>query len=94
MDTGVTTSYQKFSEGTKTIQDTSNRFRVVSNVMCDDFMQLESPLGAEQVPYGLAAPPRVPCTVIQQRDVSSVTNLSMEPKVAKIMKNLENHEKS
>ena len=52
----VTLSYQKISEGTKTIVDTSNRCRVVSNVVCDDFMQLERPLGAEQLPSRLAAP--------------------------------------
>ena len=91
---GVTAAYQKKSEGTKTVVDTSNHFRIVSNVVCDDFMQLERLLGAEQVPSRLAAPPRVPCTVIEQPNVSSVTNLSMEPKVAKIMKIHENHEKS
>ena len=52
----VRLSYQKISEGTKTIVDTSNRSRVVSNVVCDDFMQLERPLGAEQLPSRLAAP--------------------------------------
>ena len=58
--TGVTYDVQKFSVGSKTIVDTSNRFRVVSNIMCDDFMHLLRPLGAKQVPSRLAAPPRVP----------------------------------
>ena len=75
--TGVTTSYQFFLEGTKTIVDTSNRFRVVSDVVCDDFMQFVKPLGAEQLPSRLAAPPHVPCTTIKQGGVmvSTVTNL-------------------
>ena len=47
---------QKKLERTKTIGDTSNRSGVVSNVVCDDFMQLERPLGAEQVSACLAAP--------------------------------------
>ena len=37
-------------EGTKTIVDTYNRFRVVTDVAYDDFMQLERPLGVERVP--------------------------------------------
>ena len=53
---GVTRGRQKFLEGAKTIVDASNRFRVVSNVVCDDFMQFGSPLGAEQVPARLMAP--------------------------------------
>ena len=73
----VTLSYQKFSEGTKTIVDTSNRSRVVSNVVCDDFMQLERPLGAERVPSRLAVLPQAPEFVdranSQQRAVSPVT---------------------
>ena len=54
--TGVTTSDQQILEGTKTIVDTSNRFRVVSDVVCDDFMQYENLLDVEQVPSRLAAP--------------------------------------
>ena len=57
--TGVTTLYQNFSQRTKTVLVTSNRFRVVSNIMCDDFMQFGKPLGPEQVPPRLAAPPGV-----------------------------------
>ena len=56
--TVVTTSYQNILEGTKTVVDTSNRFRVVSDVVCDDFMQFVKPLDAEQLPSRLAAPPR------------------------------------
>ena len=47
--TVVTPGGQKFLEGGKTIVVLSNRFRVDGNVMCDDFMQFERPLGAEQV---------------------------------------------
>ena len=35
--------------------DTSNRFRVVTEVGYDDFMQWERPLGVAQVPSRLAA---------------------------------------
>ena len=73
--TGVTTSDQFFLEGTKTIVDTSNRFRVVGDVVCDDFMQFGRLLGAERVPARLAAPPRVPWMVIEQPGVNSVTNV-------------------
>ena len=52
---GVTRGYQKFLEGTKTIVDASNRFRVVSNVVCDDFVQSGKLLGVERVPSRLAA---------------------------------------
>ena len=48
--------HQKNLEGTKTIVDTSNRFRVVGDVVCDDFMQFGRLLGAERVPARLAAP--------------------------------------
>ena len=34
---------------------TSNRFRVVTEVVYDDFMQLERPLGVERVPSRLVA---------------------------------------
>ncbi len=44
--------------------------------MYDDFMQYETPLGVERVPSRLAASPHVPCTAIEQRGVSSVTNLA------------------
>ena len=37
-------------EGAKTIVDTSNRSRVVTDVVGDDFMHPESPLCAEKVP--------------------------------------------
>ena len=45
--TGVRRDYQKCLEATKTFVDTSNRSRVVTDIMYDDFMQLERPLGAE-----------------------------------------------
>ena len=57
---------------------TSNRFRVVTDVVYDDFMQWERPLGVARVPWRLAAPPHdshVPYTAIEQQGVSSVTNL-------------------
>ena len=53
---GVTRGRQKFIEGAKTIVDASNRFRVVSNVVCDDFVQSGKLLGVERVPSRLAAP--------------------------------------
>ena len=53
---GVTRGCQKFLEGAKTIVDASNRFRVVSNVVCDDFVQSGKLLGVERVPSRLAAP--------------------------------------
>ena len=59
---GVTRGCQKFVEGAKTIVGASNRFRVVTDVVYDDFMQLERPLGVERVPSRLAelvAPPAV-----------------------------------
>ena len=56
--TVITTSHQKKSEGTKTIVDTSNRFRVSRDVEWDDFMQYVMSLGTEQLPSRLAAPPR------------------------------------
>ena len=54
--TGGRTSYQKFVEHTKTIVDTSNRFRVVSDVVCDGFMQFESLLDVKQAPSCRARP--------------------------------------
>ena len=60
--------------------DTSNRFRVVSNIVCEDFMHSLRPLGAKQVPSRLAAPPRVPWMVTEQRGVSSVTNVNCDLK--------------
>ena len=56
--TGVTRGCQKKVEGAKTIAGTSNRFRVLTEVAYDDFMQLERPLGVTRVPSRLAAPPR------------------------------------
>ena len=53
--TGVTRGRQKILEGAKTIVDTSNRFRVVRDVVCDDFMQFESLLDVKQVRSRLAA---------------------------------------
>ena len=53
--TGVTNDVQKFLVTSKTIANASNRFRVVSNVVCDDFMQFGEPLGDEQVPARLGA---------------------------------------
>ena len=64
--TGVTRGYQNFLEGTKTIVGTSNRFRVVTDVAYDDFMQLERPLGVARVPSRLAAP--LPVPVIKKRE--------------------------
>ena len=43
--TGVRNGRQKFLEGAKTIVRTSNRFRVVTDVVYDDFMHLWRPLG-------------------------------------------------
>ena len=43
---GVTRGGQKSLEGGKTIVDTSNRFRVVTDVGHDDFVQLGRPLDA------------------------------------------------
>ena len=59
-DRAVTTSYQKFSEATKTIVGTSNHFRDVANVVCDDFMDFGDSLGAKQVPARLVAPRGAP----------------------------------
>ena len=73
--TGVTRGRQKYLEGAKTIVDTSNRFRVVRDVVCDDFMHLWRPLGAKQLPSRLAAPFHVPRMVIKRRGVSSVIQL-------------------
>ena len=42
---GVRRDDQKFIEATKTFVDTSNRSRVVTDIMYDDFMQLERPVG-------------------------------------------------
>ena len=53
--TGVTNDVQKFLVTSKTIANASNRFRVVSNVVCDDFMQFGEPLGDEQVAARLGA---------------------------------------
>ena len=46
-------------EHTKTIVDPSTRFRVVSDVVRDGFMQFESLLDGKQVPSGLTEPSRV-----------------------------------
>ena len=40
----------KILEEAKTIVELSNRFRIDGNIMCDDFMQFERPLGVQQVP--------------------------------------------
>ena len=53
---GVTREYQNFLEDTKTIVDASNHPRVVSNIVCDDFVHFGKPMGAEHVPTRLAAP--------------------------------------
>ena len=69
----------KFLEGCKTIVGASVRSRVGTDVMCDDFMQLERPMGVERVPRALrrlVAPPRaakLENTGIQERDLSPVT---------------------
>ena len=52
---GVTRDDQFFLEATKTFVDTSNRSRVVTDIMYDDFMQLERPLSVQRVPSRLAA---------------------------------------
>ena len=52
----VTRGWQKKLEGGKTVVDASNRFRVVSNVVCDDFMIFGDSLSVKQVPSRLAAP--------------------------------------
>ena len=70
--TGVTRDDQNFLVTTKTIVGASNRSRVVTDIMYDDFMQLERPLGAEGIPSRLAAPPRVAWAAIEQRDTSSI----------------------
>ena len=46
---------QKILEGCKTIVGASDRSMVGTDVMCDDFMQLERPMGVERVPSRLAA---------------------------------------
>ena len=60
-----------FLEGAKTIVGTSNRFRVVTDVGYDDFMQWERPMGVARVP-SLAAP----LPVIEQRNLSPVTQVA------------------
>ena len=72
--TVVTAGRQKKLEGAKTIVDTSNRFRVVTDIMYDDFVQFEKSLVTERVPSCLATSPHVAWTVIEQREVSSVTS--------------------
>ena len=69
----MTRGHQKILVATKTIVGTSNRFRVVTDVVYDDFMQWERPLGVTRVPSRLAAPPHVPYTAIEQQGASSVT---------------------
>ena len=59
--------------GGKTIVELPNRFRVDGNIMCDDFMQFERPLGVERAPLRLAAPHRVAWTAVEERVMSSVT---------------------
>ena len=49
---------------------TSNRFRVVTDVVCDDFMHSLRPLGSLASPSRVAAPRRVPWMVVEQRGVS------------------------
>ena len=81
--TGETRGEQKVLEVSKTILDYSNRSRVVTDVVYDDFMQLERPLGVERVPSRLAATRRASRssnTGIQQRDLSPVTK-SQNPMV-------------
>ena len=51
--TGVTNDVQKFLLTSKTIVNASNRFRVVSNVVCGDFMQFGSLPDIKQVPSRL-----------------------------------------
>ena len=52
--TGVTRGGQKFWEGGKTIVGSSNRFRAVTDVGCDDFMQSGRLLGVARLPSRLA----------------------------------------
>ena len=61
----VTRGKQKKIEVHKTIVDTSNRFRVVGDVVCDDFMQFGRLLVAERVPSRLARPSHVSWTIIE-----------------------------
>ena len=48
--TVVTAGRQFFLEGAKTIVDTSNRFRVVTDIMYDDFVQFEKFLDVVRQP--------------------------------------------
>ena len=63
--TGVRFDVQKFLVTSKTIVNASNRFRVVSNVVCDDLMQFgslpEYP-DIKQVPSRLVEQSQVPPT--------------------------------
>ena len=66
---GVTRGGQKFLEGGKTIVDASNRFKVVSNAVCDDFVQYGKLLGVARVPSRLAAPRGAsPSSLVHRRD--------------------------
>ena len=55
-DTGVRRGHQIFLKGTKTIVGVSNRFRVVTDVMYDDFMQFQKSLDVVRHPPRLVAP--------------------------------------
>ena len=65
-DRAVTTSDQNFYEATKTIVDTSNRFRDVSNAVRDEFMDFGDSLGAKQVHARLAAPRGAPSRLVMR----------------------------
>ena len=54
--TVVTAGRQKKIEGAKTTVDTSNRFRVVTDIMYDDFVQFEKSLDVVRHPPRLVAP--------------------------------------
>ena len=77
--TVVTPGGQKILKGGKTIVELSNRFRVDGNVMCDDFMQFESPPSAEQVPARLWTPRGASPSIQVRRRYHSVTRQFWEP---------------
>ena len=62
--TGVTNDVQKFLVTSKTIVNASNRFRVVSNVVCGDFMQFQSTQTSNKslAPRGAVPSPPDACT--------------------------------
>ena len=53
---GVRRDYQKMLEATKTIVGASNRSRIVTDIMYDDFVQFEKSLDVVRHPPRLVAP--------------------------------------